>query len=116
MGLGDVWHPLPQYVCLLGPACCYGGLRFSCFEIMSARVLASRALLFVLGCLSLVFIHPNSIFVGVVFLLPFTVSRIISFGFSLRTKVIASVSFVAFVFFCLERLILFGHVPWCSFV
>lgn len=66
---------------------------------MPARVLASRALLFVLGCLSLVFIHPNSIFEGVVFLLPFTVSRIISFGFSLHAKVIASVSFVAFVFF-----------------
>lgn len=71
---------------------------------MPARVLASRALLFVLGCLSPVFIHPNSIFVGVVFLLPFTVSRIISFGFSLRAKVIASVSFVAFVFFAWSAL------------
>lgn len=71
----------------------------SCFAVMPARVLITRALLFVLGSLSLVFMHPNSIFVGIVFLLPFTVSRIFSCGFPFRAKVIASVSFVVFVFF-----------------
>lgn len=66
---------------------------------MPARVLASRALLFVLG-VSLPGVYTSEFDIcRVVFLLPFTVSRIISFGFSLRAKVIASVSFVAFVFF-----------------
>lgn len=55
--------------------------------------------LFILGCASLVFAHPNSIFAGIVIMVPFVASRIIGRKTSTVLKrVLLLLAFVAFVF------------------
>lgn len=70
----------PLYPNLMGYALLPGAM--ASFVLMvesgSRRQRVLFVLLFVFGCLSLLFAHPNAIFVGIVFMTPFCVSKFLS--------------------------------------
>lgn len=75
----------------------------------------SKLFLLVVGLASLVFMHPNAVFVGIVFLVPYTVSHFLSCGLSLRARGIISIAFMAFVAGVWGSLYV-GSVSWGCFV
>ena len=74
-----------------------------------------KLFLLVVGLASLVFMHPNAVFVGIVFLVPYTVSHFLSCGLSLRARGIISIAFMAFVAGVWGSLYV-GSVSWGCFV
>lgn len=70
----------------------------SIFQVSSKKKKLVYSALFALLCASLVFAHPNAIFVGVVLLTPYCVSQILlKFKASKVQKYLASILFVVFV-------------------
>lgn len=95
----------PLYPNLMGYALLPGAMASFILMIDSGsrRYRVLFALLFAFVCLSLLFAHPNAIFVGIVFMTPFCVSKLLSSEWSMgacrdkRFRAGAALAFICFV-------------------